>query len=73
MVRVINGHVLTELNATTHINDWFDGQTAHLQGRPLSKMYSTNAFIAGYNATYGTLPPEIPLSQQILAKKLADP
>jgi GH35 family endo-1,4-beta-xylanase len=73
MVKVIKGHVLTEYNATTHISDWFDGQNAHIQGRPLSKMYATNAYIAGYNATYRTMPPDIPLSQQVLAKKLADP
>ena len=73
MVKVIRGHVLTELNATTHISDWFDGQSAHIQGRPLSKMYATNPYIAGYNATSGTTPPEIPLSQQVLAQKLADP
>jgi hypothetical protein len=36
-------------------------------------MYATNAYIAGYNATYRTMPPDIPLSQQVLAKKLADP
>ena len=72
MVKVVQGHVLTEYGAR-NISDWFDGQTAHTNGQPLSKMYATDAYIAGYNATYGTLPPEIPLSQQVLAQKLTYP
>ena len=73
MMKVIHGHVLTESNATTHITDWFEGQNAHIQGQPLLKMYATNAYIAGYNATYGTLPPDAPLVERELAQKLTYP
>ena len=41
MVKVVQGHVLTQVNATTRINDWFDGQSARLWGDaiPTGKSY----------------------------------
>jgi hypothetical protein len=56
MVKVIRGHVLTELSATTHITDWFDGQNQRIWNGTITRPYSPE-FMAGYNTTYGTLPP----------------
>jgi hypothetical protein len=70
MVKVIRGHVLTELNATTHITDWFDGQDQRIWNGTITKPYSLE-FMTGYNTTYGTLPPEI--DPQHLAQKLSQP
>ena len=54
MMKVVNGHVLTEYNATTHITDWFDGQSARIWGDviPKAKSYPNSEFVAGYNSTY---------------------
>ena len=73
MVKVIHGHVLTEYNATTRINDWFDGQSAHLWGDPIptGKSYPNSEFVAGYNTTYGILPREV--DPRNLAQKLSGP
>ncbi len=72
-MKVIKGHVLTELNATAPITDWFDGQSAHLSFRneTVNKLWHTYEFMAGYNATYGKLPPEI--DPHNLAQKLSGP
>lgn len=58
MVKIVQGHVLTDYEAARQILDWFDGQTAQVRGDPLNKLMST-AYIDGYNAPYGTLPPGI--------------
>jgi hypothetical protein len=68
--KVIRGHVLTELNATTHITDYFDGQNQRIWNGAITKPYSTE-FMSGYNATYGTLSPGI--DPQNLAQKLSGP
>ena len=70
MVKVIKGHVLTELNATTRITDWLDGQNQRIWNGTITKPYSLE-FMAGYNATYGTLPYEI--DPENLAQKLSQP
>ena len=73
MMKVIQGHVLTEYNATTHITDWFDGQSERLWGGgiPKAKSYPDSEFVAGYNTTYGILPSEV--DPQNLAQKLSQP
>jgi hypothetical protein len=73
MVKVINGHVLTQVNQTTRINDWFDGQSARIWGDaiPTGKSYPNSEFVAGYDTAYGTLPHEVDPNN--LAKKLSGP
>jgi hypothetical protein len=65
MVKLVQGHVLTDYNATTGITDWFDGENERLWGGVMPKSFS-QSFADGYNATYGTLPPVVG------AKNLAD-
>ncbi|MGA9843214.1 MAG: hypothetical protein WBQ25_12950 [Nitrososphaeraceae archaeon] len=72
MVKVVQGHVLKEYNATLRITDWFDGQSAHYRGEAPNKLMIP-AYIAGYKAPYGTLPPDAPLAERELAKKLTYP
>jgi len=62
--------VLTEVNATTHITDWSDRQDQRDRNGTITKPYSFE-FMAGYNTTYGTLPPEV--DPQHLAQKLSQP
>ena len=56
MVAVVQGHVLTDYNATKYIVDWFDGQLSQTNGEALSKSASSGV-TDGYKAPYGTLPP----------------
>jgi hypothetical protein len=70
MVKVIRGHVLTELNATEDITDYFDGQNQQIWNGTITKPYST-AFMTGYNTTYGILPLEVDPNN--LAQKLSGP
>ena len=49
MVKVIKGHVLTQVNATTDITDWFDGQDQRLRNGTVDKTYHTVEFMAGYS------------------------
>jgi hypothetical protein len=60
-VMVVQGHILTDLNATAYLDGWFDGQYAHSQGQPRipedNIFYEhEQGFYDGYDAPRPTLP-----------------
>lgn len=61
MVRVVQGHVLTDIDAAGYILGWLDGQNSHSCGEPLVTMPHPlfgydKGFSDGYSAPPETLP-----------------
>jgi hypothetical protein len=63
-VIIVQGHVLTDLNATAYITGWRDGQATRMDGLPRGPVIGSpfdydKGFYAGFDAPQDTLPPGV--------------